>query len=213
MSIKRGTHIADSDSAMVAEAGELWIQTGKENGLVRSSLKQNREHLDLHIAPFIGDVKLSQLSVPFIRVFEGNLRDEGRSPALTRKVLSSLGAIVADAQERGLAMHNPVREMRVNRGRRRTKGTRERKRPLVVGVDIPTPAETKAVLHASTGFRRAFFATAALSGLRASELGASGGKTWILPRPPSPCASVPTHGARSTSLRARPVIGLCRCPR
>lgn len=170
VSIKRGTHIADSDSATVAEAGELWMQTGKENGLVRSSLKQNREHLDLHIAPFIGDVKLSQLSVPFIRAFEGNLRDEGRSPALTRKVLSSLGAIVADAQERGLAMHNPVREMRANRGKRRTKATRERRKPLAVGVDIPTPAETKAVLHASTGFRRAFFATAALSGLRASEL-------------------------------------------
>ena len=49
------------------------------------------------------------LSVPFIRAFEGNLRDEGRSPALTRKVLSSLGGIVAEAQERGLARTNAVR--------------------------------------------------------------------------------------------------------
>jgi integrase len=170
VSLKRGTHIADSDSATVAEVGELWMQTGKENGLVRSSLKQNREHLDLHIIPFIGDVKLSQLSVPFIRSFEGSLRQEGRSPALTRKVLSSLGGIVADAQERGLAMHNPVREMRANRGKRRTKATREHRKPLTVGIDIPTPAEIKAFLHAATGFRRAFFATAALTGLRASEL-------------------------------------------
>ena len=124
VSIKRGTHIADSDTVTVAEAGEFWLETGKENGLVRSSLKQNREHLDLHIGPFIGDVKLSQLSVPSIRAFEGELRADGRSPALTRKVLSSLGGIIADAQERGLAMHNPVREMRANRGKRRTKATR-----------------------------------------------------------------------------------------
>lgn len=170
VSIKRGTHIADSDSVTVAEAGELWIQTGRESGLVRSSLKQNREHLDLHIVPFVGDVKLSQLSVPFIRAFEGDLRTEGRSPALTRKVLSSLGGTIADAQERGLAMHNPVREMRANRGKRRTKATRERRKPLAVGVDIPMPTEIKAVLHAASGFRRAFFSTAALTGLRASEL-------------------------------------------
>jgi integrase len=168
--IKRGVHIADSASIGVAEAGKLWLETGKENGLVRSSLKQNKEHLQLHIAPFIGDVKLSQLSVPLIRAFEGDLRADGRSPALTRKVLSSLGSIIADAQERGLAMHNPVREMRANRGKRRTKATRERRRPLTVGVEIPTPAEIKAVLHAARGFRRAFFATAALAGLRASEL-------------------------------------------
>jgi integrase len=174
--IRRGVHIADSDSISVAEAGRLWLETGKENGLVRSSLKQNREHLELHIAPFIGDVKLTRLSVPAIRAFETDLRANGRSPAMTKKVLSSLGGIIADALERGRVMHNPVREMRANRGKRRTKATRERKKPLAVGVDIPTPAEIKAILHAARGFRWAFFATAALAGLRASELR---GLRWV----------------------------------
>jgi hypothetical protein len=168
--IKRGMHVADSDSVAVAEAGRLWLETGEENGLVRSSLTQNRQHLALHIEPFLGAIKLSKLTVPGVRAFEGDLRANGRSPALTRKVVGTLGAVIADAQERGLAMHNPVREMRANRGKRRTKATRERKRPLAIGVDIPTPAEIKAVLAAATGFRRAFFATAALAGLRASEL-------------------------------------------
>jgi integrase len=115
-------------------------------------------------------VKVSTLTVPSIRAFEGDMRANGRSPAMTRKVLASLGGIIADAQERGLAMHNPVREMRANRGKRRTKATRERKKPLAVGVDIPTPAEIMAVQRAASGFRRAFFATAAFAGLRASEL-------------------------------------------
>jgi integrase len=170
MEIKRGVHVADGDSISVAAAGKLWIETGREAGLVRSSREQCRQHLDLHITPFIGTTKLNKLTVPALRDFEGKLRSNGRSPQLTRKVLSSLGSIVADAMERGLAMHNPVREMRASRSRRRTKATRERKRKLVVGVDIPTPAEIRLVLAAATGYRRAFFATAALAGLRASEL-------------------------------------------
>ena len=64
------------------------------------------------------------------------------------------------------------------RKHRRTKATRERKKKFVVGVDIPTPAEIKAILEAATrpgsnrypGFRREFFGTAGLGGLRASEL-------------------------------------------
>jgi hypothetical protein len=90
VSMRRGVHIADSDSISVAEAGKLWLETGKENGLVRSSLKQNREHLDLHITPLIGDVKPSQLSVPSVRAFEADLRVESRSAAMTRKVIASL---------------------------------------------------------------------------------------------------------------------------
>jgi integrase len=87
-----------------------------------------------------------------------------------RRVIGSLGALIADAQERGLTMQNPVREMRQSRGKRRTKATRDRKRQLAVGVDIPTPAEIRAIIGTATGYRRAFFATAALAGLRASEL-------------------------------------------
>lgn len=112
-------HVADSDSITVAEAGKLWLETGQENGLVRSSLTQNHKHLHLHIEPFLGSTRLSKLTVPAVRASNGDLRANNRSPALTRKVLSSLGANIADAQERGLAMHNPVREMRQNRGKRR----------------------------------------------------------------------------------------------
>jgi integrase len=178
VNLKRGKHVADSASITVGEAGDLWIETGEENELVPSSLKQCREHLRLHIKPFIGDVKLSRLTVPAVRAYEQQLRADGRSPAMTRKVIASLGSIIADAQERGLAMHNPVREMRTTRGKRRTKATRERKKKLVVGEDIPTPAEIRAILNTASrpgsnmhpGFRRAFFSTAALAGLRASEL-------------------------------------------
>jgi integrase len=176
--LKKGRHVADSASITVEEAGKLWIAAGEENGLTTSTLTQYGEHLDLHLIPLVGAVKLSKLNVPAIRAFEGDLLAAGRSPALVKKVLTSLGGIFADAQERGKASHNPIQEMRKRRRKRRTKNTRERKRRLEVGVDIPEPAEIRAILNAASrpgsnkhpAFRRAFFATAALSGLRASEL-------------------------------------------
>jgi integrase len=168
--IRHGRHVADSASVTIEEAGKLWIETGEKNGLVESSIRQCRQHLDHIKASPIGSTKLSKLTVPVVRSFEEWLRANGRSPALTKKVLSSLGSIVADAMERGLAAHNPVREMRKVRKNRRTKAARERNKRLEVGVDIPTPAEIRAIIKAANVYRRAFFATAALCGLRASEL-------------------------------------------
>ena len=46
---------------------------------------------------------------------------------------------------------------------------------LEIGVDIPTPAEIRAILDAASGFRKAFFMVAVMAGLRASELR---GLTW-----------------------------------
>lgn len=168
--VKHGTHVADSDSVTVSEAGKLWLATCRENELVRASQEHNEGLLRLHVEPFLGKTKLSKLTVPAVRTFESTLLANSRSPKMVRRVLSGLGAIIADAQERGLTMRNPVREMRASRGKRKTKATRERRRQLVVGVDIPTPPEIRAILAEATGFRRAFFATAALAGLRSSEL-------------------------------------------
>jgi integrase len=169
--IKQGKHVADSASITVEEAGKLWIKTGEESGLVWSSLKQCREHLRLHIKPFLGSTKLSKITVPVVNKFRSDLLSNGRSKALTKKVVSSLGSIISDAMGRGLAAHNPVSEMSKNRGGRRTKGEQApRKKKLVVGVDIPLPAEIRAVITAARGYDRAFTVTSALTGLRASEL-------------------------------------------
>ena len=163
--LKHGTHVADGDSISVEEAGRLWLTSCAANDLERSTREQYRQHVDLHIGPLIGTMKLNKLTVPAVRTFQDQLRATGRSAALTRKIITSLGSIVADAQERGLATRNPVRERK-----RRSKATARHKKRLEVGVHIPTPSEVRAVLEASAGRWRAFVATAALAGLRLSEL-------------------------------------------
>jgi integrase len=168
--IRQGVHVADSASVTVAEAGRLWLAHSTANGLETSTTDQYRQHLDLHIAPFLGTKKLSELTVPAVRAFEDQLRAGGRSPAMIRKVLVSLGSLLADAQENGLVARNVVRELRV---RRKGKDERQAGRhagKIMAGVDMPTPAEAKAIVGALSGRWRPIILTVIFTGLRASEL-------------------------------------------
>ncbi len=183
--IRAGIHTPDSASITVAEAGRLWVDTAEMGSpgrepLERSTVSAYRQHLRLHIEPYLGNVKLSQLSAPMVREFEdkltrGDMPDgsepQPRSPAMVRKVRVSLSSLLSDAQERGLVSRNVVRELRRTRRRgAERQAEMRRKGKLVVGQDIPTPAEIKAILGAAKGRWRPFLLTAALTGLRASEL-------------------------------------------
>jgi integrase len=169
--VREGTHVADSASVTVKQAGALWMATAEKAGLERTTLDQYRQHLTLHIEPFLGRTLLSRLNAPTVRAFEDKLRAEARSATLTRYVVRSLGALLADAQERGLVVRNTVRELRGRRKRGRDKhATKRAKGKLKIGVDIPTTGEVRAVVEAAAGRWRPFLLTAIFTGLRASEL-------------------------------------------
>src|SRR5215472_4870205 len=90
--VQQGVHTADSASLTIGAAGDLWIAQCKADSLERSTVRQYQSHLDLHIKPFIAAVKLSQLTAPGVKDFANRLRQEGRSPAMVKKALISLGA-------------------------------------------------------------------------------------------------------------------------
>lgn len=153
------------------QAGVFWIATGEQDGLERSSIEQRRQHLRLHIEPFIGTTLLSHLTVPAVREFADRLRQEGRSQVMVRKVLGSLGSLMCDAQERGLATRNSVRDMRGARRRgKERQADKRQKGKLKVGVDIPTREEIKAIVDAARGRWRPLLITAIFTGMRSSEL-------------------------------------------
>lgn len=166
--VKQGVHIAPSKSPTVKEAGQDWIKACEAAELERATIKVYSDHLRLHIIPFIGGAKLSDLNVQSIRKFEDRLRAEGRSASLIKMVVRSLGSILADAQERGGCAKNAVREMNRSRGKRKNKATQKSR--IRVGVDIPTPAEVSAIIAAATGRWRPLLIVAAFTGLRVSEL-------------------------------------------
>lgn len=173
--VRDGIHVPDSATITVEEAGNLWIKSGAAAGLERTTLDQRRQHLKLHIVPFIGRDKLNKITVPYVRTFQDKLRDEDRSPAMIKRVTVSLGSILADAQLRGQAVRNPVHEMSRAKSSRAKAEKRQQKR-LEVGVDIPTNGEVRAILGAAEGRWRPLLVTAVFTGLRASELR---GLRWV----------------------------------
>jgi len=167
--VRTGIHTADSRSVTIAAAGQLWLDSADKARLERTTREQYRVNLDLHIAPLIGEVKLTQFTMPMARGFEDQLAKD-RSPAMVDKVMCSLGAILTDAQERGLVAQNVVWNLR--RGRRsknKARTDRRQRGKLKVGVDIPLPTEISAIIAHLTA-HRALLLTAIFTGLRASEL-------------------------------------------
>jgi integrase len=172
--VRHGIHTPSSKSITVAEAGKLWLATAEKNRLERTTIDGYLQHLTLHIEPFLGNVRLSDLNTPMVREFEDRLsadKTTSRSPALVKKVRGSLGAILSDAQERGLVARNVVRELRSGRRRgKERRADRRQKGKLKVGVDIPAPDEIKVIIEAAKGRWRPLFLTSIFTGLRASEL-------------------------------------------
>jgi integrase len=170
-----GVHTPPADSITVAEAGELWLAQGKTEGLEASTLRQYRQHLHLHINPFVGRVKLAELLPAHVQRLREQLIANGRSRDMAKRVVVSLGALLSSAMSYGKVAKNVVRDMaRVRTSRDRRLEGRHDKR-LEVGVDIPTREEIRSLLTAAQGRWRPLIVIAIFTGLRASELR---GLTW-----------------------------------
>jgi integrase len=166
--VRTGTHTADSTSKTIGEAGDAWIAEAETDGLERSTIAHYRQHLDLHIRPHIGTVKLSRITAPQVHDFRKQLRKAKVSPAMVDKVVTSLGSIIAYALDNGMVAKNVVRDARPRR--RRGQEKRQRKR-----IEIPTKAEIRNLIAKAEGRWRPLIITAIFTGLRASELR---GLTW-----------------------------------
>src|SRR5262245_26722626 len=94
--VRKGVHTPASKSPTVAEAAEIWIARVEADGRERTTVRQYRQHANLHIVPRLGAVKLSALSVSRCEL----LRDDlllGLSRATARKVLTSFKSILKSA--------------------------------------------------------------------------------------------------------------------
>lgn len=160
--VGQGIHTATNKSITVAEAAQDWLAYVQGEGRERTTIEQYRQHVVLHIEHRLGNTKLAALTTPRIEAFRDDLLS-GMSRPMAKKVLGSLKSLLKDAKRRGNVAQNVARDTKVSLGKRS-------KRKLKVGVDIPLPAEIKAIVGAAHGRGRAFLIVAAFSGLRASEL-------------------------------------------
>jgi integrase len=131
----------------------------------QSTIRSYEEHCDIHIYPYLGAKKLSDLNVPAVNAFADRLREEGRSPEMVRRVVRSLGAIFREARRRGLSSVDPTAGLKLHLP------GREDPRPVA-----PTKAELQAIIATAKGRWRPLILVAIFCGLRASELR---GLRWI----------------------------------
>jgi integrase len=162
--VQQGIHTPSSVSKTVEEAAEHWISNADAEGLEVSTIKQRRVHLRVHIKPYIGGEKLSALTMPRVSQFDVDLRNNGRSLAMRRKVLTSLKAILTFAQSRGWIAQNVARGVKVKSDERNTPG------PLREGHDFPTKAELRIIMDNAPARWQPLVATAIFTGMRVSEL-------------------------------------------
>jgi integrase len=157
--VRAGMHTAPSKSVTVAEASESWIKRVAAEGRERGTLAQYEQHVRLHIAPRLGTCKLAHLTPAKVESFRDDLLANLSRP-MARKVLTSLRSLLKAAKYAHVAA-----DVAVGRGKRS-------ERKPEVGRDIPTVGEVKRLIETAKddGRMRALLLTAALCGLRASEL-------------------------------------------
>jgi integrase len=165
--VQRGVHTPENASITVAEAAQLWLEKGALERLERSTLRQYRNHVVLHVNPLLGREKLARLSSPMVEGFRDELLKKG-TRAMARKVLASLKSILGEAQRRGLVAQNAAQPVKVAANKRENG-------KLTVGREIPSKQEIQTILAKAEGRWRPFFVTAIFTGMRASELR---GLTW-----------------------------------
>jgi integrase len=157
--VERGEHITPRKSETVAEAAERWIKRVEADGRERTTVRQYRQHVNLHIGPRLGAIKLASLTEKRVETFRDDLLAT-LSRQLARKVLTSLKSLLKAAKRGHVAANVSI-------------GRDKRERKLEVGVDIPTPEEIKRLLHAAADAPiglRTLLIVAIFTGLRASEL-------------------------------------------
>jgi integrase len=114
-------------------------------------VKGYEEHVDLHIVPFIGSKKLSDLTVPAINAVTDQLREAGLSAAMIKKVVRSLGAFM-EARRRGLSNVAPTVGLELDLPKR------DDPRPV-----IPTKQEPQAIIAGATAHKNRIWRALALA--------------------------------------------------
>jgi integrase len=164
--VRAGTHTPERQSITVAEAADLWLDHCRTvEKLVSATITQYTNHVRRHIKPNIGNLKLSDLSAARIEKFKDDMLRVGTSRAMVVKVLVSTKAILKEAMRQGKVAQNVAIGVKPPKAK---SGDRPK---LKIGRDVPTKNEIRDILKAAEGSRwHAILATAALAGLRSSEL-------------------------------------------
>lgn len=161
--LRTGTFISDSDSITVAQAGVRFIKSRERLQREETTIRGYRQHLHLHIEPFIGNIKLSRLTSPKVVAFREDMLETDRSIDMVGRILRTLSMILNFAKEEGYVAENNAKGVSVVKGRRGKSR-----------ITVPEKADLERLQETAgakddNGFRQAWLLTHMTAGLRSSE--------------------------------------------
>ena len=133
--VQRGTHTPASVSETVEEAWRLWLAECEAKKLECGTIRQRRQHLERHVKPFIGRMRLANLTKQKVYEFDRKLRENGRSTAMRRKVVTNLATMLDFAQTRSAVAQNVAEKVRIKTDTR--DALRDRSEPVLIFPHYP----------------------------------------------------------------------------
>ncbi|RWB89250.1 MAG: site-specific integrase [Mesorhizobium sp.] len=156
--VRAGTHVADSQSKTIDQAAKLWLAQVEKDGKERTTVDRYTETYEKQVKPRLGATKLNAVTAPTLQTFIDDLVGTMSLSSL-KKVKGCLVSVFKYAVSRGLAAHNPAREVAL------PESNRGRKRP-----EMPTKEELRSILTNTPARWQPFVRLATVTGMRASEL-------------------------------------------
>jgi integrase len=145
--------LARAAAGTVLAAANAWIDQVKADGRARSTWRKYEEHRDKHIAPVpvgrhdgdedprpFGEWSLPDVKSPVVLRFKNTLQKRGLSADMVQRVMGSVRMMLRHADVAGMQPGTTGDTVRAKRGERH-------RRPI----DIPTPAEVRALLRLING--------------------------------------------------------------
>lgn len=180
--VDHGTHTPDRATVTVEEAARLWLaacKVGRRNrdrGVEASTLRAYQRHVDRHIVPLIGTVKLNKLGPARVETFRTELL-KTRSPGTAAPAFASFKSIIKHALSLNLVGRDVAAGFGVARPRRHrddvTIPTVEHVRALVATAQRRTVegGKGRGAPHLKWAWRYyLMLRTALATGMRPSEL-------------------------------------------
>ena len=172
--INQGSFVAAKQVPLFREVAEEWFAGKREHR--PSTQAQWQAHIDRHLLPHIGNLRLDQIGVSGLEKLRDALRRSGLSPQTVNKVLTTATAIFKLAVRRNYWTSNPAanaERLRVTTAELAEDGSRpgrDATRP-VRAEEVLNPSELRRLVAAAEpGFYQTLFLTAALTGMRHDEL-------------------------------------------
>ncbi|MFP5513776.1 MAG: tyrosine-type recombinase/integrase [Alphaproteobacteria bacterium] len=168
--VAAGTHLPASDSITVAELAKRYVKhltVRRDTGqaMERATLATYESCIRCHITDpevGIGTLKLAALRTVTVAEFRDRLLEAGRSIAMTKRIIATLGFMLTFGRANDLIFTDPTEGVTVRRpGRSSAAISHEAARQLRTNV--------KRLLDAADDEFRPYLIVAALAGLRASE--------------------------------------------